>query len=60
MILLTTRRTKEKLEQDLELSKKKANNTLEEVVRLEREVGKLKPEEAQAWKNRDNALTKAH
>ena len=60
MILLTTRRTKEKLEQALELSKKKANYAFEDVARLELEVGKINQEAAQAWKNRDNALTKAH
>ena len=60
MILLTTRRTKEKLERALELSKKKENYTFEDVARLEIEVGKLKPEAAQACKNRDNVLTKAH
>ena len=46
MLLLTTRLTKEKLEQALELSKKKSNNTFEYVARLEEEVGKLKPEAA--------------
>ena len=30
------------------------------MARLEGEVGKLKQEAAQAWKNRDNASTKAH
>ena len=60
MILLTTRRTKEKLERVLELSKNKENDTFEDVVRLEGEVGKVKPEAAQVWKNRDNALTKTH
>ena len=60
MMLLTTRRTDEKLERALELSKKKANDTFEDVVRLEGEVGELKPEAAQSWKNRDNDLTKAH
>ena len=60
MILLTTRRTKEKLEQALDISKKMANDTFEDVAILEGEVWKLKPEAAQSWKNRDNALTKAH
>ena len=60
MILLTTRVTKEKLERALEPSKKKSNDTFEDVVRSKGEVGKLKPEATQAWKNRDNALTKAH
>ena len=60
MILLTTSRTKAKLEQALELSKKKANDTFEVVAMLEVEVGKLKPEAAQYWKNIDNSLTKAH
>ena len=60
MILLTTRRTKENLERALEISKQKANDTFEDVDRLEGEVGKLKQEVAQAWKNRDNDLTKAH
>ena len=48
IILLTTRRTKEKLERALEISKKKENDTFEDVVRLEGEVGKLKPEAAQS------------
>ena len=60
MVLLSTRRIKEKLEQALELSKKKSNDTFEDVARIEGEVGKLKPEAAQAWKNRYNTLTKAH
>ena len=60
MILLTTRRTKEKLERALELSKKNTNDAFEGVARLEGEVGKLKKEAAQSWKNIDNALTKAH
>ena len=60
MILLTTRSTKEKLEQALEISKKKANYAFEDVARLELEVGNINQEAAQAWKNRDNALTKAH
>ena len=60
MILLTTSHTKEKLEQALELSKKKANDTFEDVVRIEGELGKLKPEASQAWNNRDNAFTKVN
>ena len=60
MILLTTRRRKEKLERALDLSKKKANYAFEYVARLEGEVGKLKQEAAQAWKNRGNDLKKAH
>ena len=44
----------------MELSKKKANDTFEDVGSIEGEVGKLKPEAAQAWNNRDNDLTKAH
>ena len=60
MILLTTRRRKEKLERALELSKKKANDALKDVARLEGEIRKIKPEAAQSWKNIDNALTKAH
>ena len=48
IILLTTRRTKKKLEQYLELSKKKANDAFEDVARLEGEVGKLKQEASQA------------
>ena len=39
MILLTTRHTKEKLEQALELSKKKENNGFEDVARLEGSLG---------------------
>ena len=42
MILLTTRRTKEKLERAFDLSKKKSNDAFEDVARLEGEVGKLK------------------
>ena len=60
MILLTTRHTKEKLEQALELSKKKANDNFEDMVMFEGKVGNLNPEAAQSWKNRDNYLTKAH
>ena len=60
MILLATRRTKEKLEQALELSNKRENDAFEDVDSLEGEVGKLKPEAAWSWKNRNNALTKAH
>ena len=60
MVLLSTRRIKEKLEQALELSKKKSNDTFEDVVRSKGEVGKLKPEATQAWENRDNALKKSH
>ena len=51
MILLTTRRTKEKLERALELSKKNTNDAFEGVARLEGELGKLKKEAAQSWKN---------
>ena len=58
IILLTARQTKENLERALELSKKKENDVFEDVV--EEEVGKLKPEAAQARKNKDNAFTKAH
>ena len=47
MILLTTRRTKEKLEWALEISKKKKNDTFEDVARLGGELGNLKPEAAQ-------------
>ena len=39
MVLLTTRRTKEKLELYLELIKKKENDAFIGVVRIEREVG---------------------
>ena len=60
MILLTTRRTKEKLERALELSNKKANDAFEGVASLEGELGNLKQEAAQAWKNRDNYFKKAH
>ena len=60
MILLTTSHTKEKLERALELLNKKSNDAYEDVDRLEREVGKLKTEASQSWKNRNNALTKAH
>ena len=60
MILLTTRRTKEKLEQALELAKKKKNDAFEDVARLEEEVRKLKSEAYQSWKNRDNDFTKAN
>ena len=60
MILLTKRRTNKKLERALELSKKKANDAFEDVARVEGEVGKLKQQAAKAWKNRDNALTKAN
>ena len=38
MILLNTRRTKEKLEQYLELSNKKANDAFEDMDRLEGRV----------------------
>ena len=58
MILLTTRRTKEKLEQALDLSKKKANDAFEDVARLEGEVGKIKQEASRAWKKRDNDFDK--
>ena len=60
MVLLTTRRTKKKLEWALELSKKKANNVFEDVARLVWEVRKINPEAAQSLNNRDNALTKAY
>ena len=60
MILLTTRRTKEKLEQALDLSKKKTNDAFEDVARIEEEVRKLKSEASQSCKNRDNNLTKAN
>ena len=46
MILLTKRLTKEKLERVLEISKKKVKDTFEYVIRIEVEVGKLKPEAA--------------
>ena len=49
MILLTTRRTK-----------KKANDTFEDVIRLEGEVEEINPEASQAWNNIYNALKKAH
>ena len=48
MVLLTTSCTKEKLKRALDLSKKKANDTFEDVARLEGEVGNLKPEAAQS------------
>ena len=54
IILLITRRTKENLERYLDLSKKKANDAFEDVARLEGELGKLKQEVDQAWKNIDN------
>ena len=60
MILLTTRRKKEKSEQSLEISNKNSNYAFEYVARLEVKVGKFNPEAAQPWKNRNNALTKAH
>ena len=60
MVLLTIRHKKETLERTLKLSKKKANYDFEDVAMLEGEVRKLKPEAAQSWKNRDNALTKVH
>ena len=59
MILLTTRRTNENLEQALVLSKNKWNDDFEYVAKLEGEVMKLNQESSQAWKNRDNALAKA-
>ena len=59
MILLTTRNTKEKLEQALEISKKKENDIFEYVAIIEWEVEKLNQESSQAWKNRDNASTKS-
>ena len=60
MVLLTTRRTKEKLERAFDISNKNANDAFEDVDRLEGEVGKLKPEAAQSCRNINNALTKAH
>ena len=60
MVLLTTRRTKKKLERALELLNKKSNDAFEDVARLEEEVRKLKSEASQSWNKRDNALTKAH
>ena len=60
IILFTTKRTKEKLEWDLELSIKNTDDVFEDVARLGGEVRKLKPEAAQSCKNRDNALIKAH
>ena len=38
MVLLTTRRTKEKLERALDLSKKKENDAFKDVAMLERAV----------------------
>ena len=52
MILLTIRRKKGKLERALDISKKKANYTFEDVSRFEVEVGKIKQEYYQDWKNR--------
>ena len=59
MVLFTKRRTKEKLEQALEISKKKENDIFEYVAIIEWEVEKLNQESSQAWKNRDNASTKS-
>ena len=41
MILLTTRLTKENLERDLDISKKKANDAFGNVASIEVEVGRL-------------------
>ena len=60
MILITTRRTKEKLERALGISKKNANDAFEDVNMPEGEVGKFKQKSSQDWKNRNNDLTKAH
>ena len=59
MVLLTTRNTKGKLEQALDLSNKKANYAFEDVSTLKVEVSNTKKESDQAWKNRNNAWKKS-
>ena len=48
MILLTTRRTTENLEQALDISKKEADDALEYVARIEEKNSKTKQESTQA------------